>query len=253
MRVEQPHRHRGVEAAGDGILDGHAVLREERPHLEVDVRARAGAAPPAPRSPTSVVGLAASTASTLSRRRAIHPGPLSTHSAATTRGRVDAGGGRQRGDELVVGRAAAHDRRGGERQAAVGAAHPHETGRALLHHDVGARRLAAGLQPGVARAERRMAGEGQLAARREDPHPVVGAGLRRREDERRLGEVRPVGDAGELVVGEPVTVEHDGDRVAAVRRLGEHVDLGEAALHGRRAWHAHPSVGGGEIRPPTLG
>ena len=39
-------------------------------------------------------------------------------------------------------------------------------------------RLAAGLQPGVAAAERRVAGEGQLAAGREDAHAVVGASAR---------------------------------------------------------------------------
>ena len=90
---------------------------------------------------------------------------------------------------------------------------------------------AAGLEPGVARPERRVAGEGQLPPGREDPHPVVGAGLRRREHERRLRQVRPVGDPLHRGVVEPVAVEHDGDRVPAERHLGEHVDLPKPPLH----------------------
>ena len=89
--------------------------------------------------------------------------------------------------------------------------------RALLHdHVVALRRAAAEREPGVARAERRVAREGQLEHRREDAHPVVGLGLARRQHERRLGEVRPVREALHLLVLRPVAVEHDGDRVACV-------------------------------------
>lgn len=79
-------------------------------------------------------------------------------------------------------------------------------------------------------AERGVPGERQLTARREDAQPVVGVGVRRREHERRLGQVGPPCEAGHLVVGETQRVEDDGDGVAAVRGCGEDVDLGERAL-----------------------
>ena len=73
--------------------------------------------------------------------------------------------------------AAAPQRRRRERQALAVAPDPHQADAALLD-DVGAARPAAGGQPRVAAAERRMAGERQLALGREDAHPVVGLGDR---------------------------------------------------------------------------
>jgi hypothetical protein len=70
-------------------------------------------------------------------------------------------------DVGLVDRSRAQQRRRGERQQPVAAAQRHEPGRALLHHLL-AGRGAAGLEPGVARAERRVAGERQLARRGED-------------------------------------------------------------------------------------
>jgi hypothetical protein len=81
-------------------------------------------------------------------------------------------------------------------------------------------------------------GERELAGGREDPHPVVGLGLGRGEDERGLGEVRPVGDAKHLVVGETVAVEHDRQRVPEERHGGEHVHLFEASQHSPNATRA---------------
>jgi hypothetical protein len=72
-------------------------------------------------------------------------------------------------------------------------------------------------------------GERQLRAGCEDPHPVVGVCRRRRHHERRLGQVHPPGDALHLLGGQTVAVEHDGDRVAEIRRVGEHVDHAELA------------------------
>ena len=56
-------------------------------------------------------------------------------------------------------------------------------------------RLAAGLQPGVAAAQRRVAGERQFATRTEDAQLVVGLGMLGRQHEGGLRQVGPVGEA----------------------------------------------------------
>jgi hypothetical protein len=66
--------------------------------------------------------------------------------------------------------------RGRERQQAGAPPYLDQTGIALLADAVRPRWRCAPFQPGVGRAERRVAGEGQLAARGEDPQPVVGRG-----------------------------------------------------------------------------
>lgn len=89
---------------------------------------------------------------------------------------------------------------------------------------------AAQFQPGVRRTERRVAGEGQLAAWGEYPHPVVPRTSGRRQDERRLGQIRPPSNALHVRVFEILGVEDHGHRVAKIRGGGEDVDLGELAL-----------------------
>ena len=68
-------------------------------------------------------------------------------------------------------------------------------------------------EPGVTRAERRVAGERQLQDGREDPDAVVGRGVRRRQDEGRLRQVRPAREPLHLLGGEALGVEHDGDGI----------------------------------------
>ncbi len=100
----------------------------------------------------------------------------------------------ERGDdgvEIVGADLGARQRRRGERVAGAVAADAHRADLALLDDLARRVRPAAALEPGVAAAERRMAGEGQLAARREDADAVVGARVGRREQERRLAEVGP--------------------------------------------------------------
>src|ERR1700722_6777084 len=80
-------------------------------------------------------------------------------------------------------------------------------------------------------AERGVAGERQLALRGEDPHPVVGAVVGGSEQERRLGEVRPVREPPHLVVGEVVGAVDNRDRVTEERLLSEHVNLPELPVH----------------------
>jgi len=82
-----------------------------------------------------------------------------------------------------------------------------------------------------------MAGEWQLGLGVEDPDAVVGRVIRRREQERRLRQVRPAGEALHLVRREPAAVQHDRERVAEPGLRREHVDLGERAVHGSRVCH----------------
>ncbi len=94
-----------------------------------------------------------------------------------------------------------------------------------------------------------MAGEGQLAAGGEDPDPVVGSGIGRRQHEGRLAEVRPTGEGSHGGVVDAVGVEHDGHGVAEVGLGGEDVDLGEAA-HGSTVGPAGsiaPGIAGGRV------
>jgi hypothetical protein len=80
---------------------------------------------------------------------------------------------------------------------------PHETDAAFLHHDAVLPRNAAGRQPGVAAAQRGMAGEGQFAAGREDAHAVVGTGVGGRQQERGLRQVRPAREVGHRASSRP--------------------------------------------------
>ena len=102
---------------------------------------------------------------------------------------------------------------------------------ALLDDDVALPGRPARREPGVARPERWMAGEGKLVGRREDPDAVVRVLRGRRQHEGRLGEVDPVGDPLHPLRLEARRIEHDGDRVARVRAAGEHIDLAERAPH----------------------
>ena len=88
--------------------------------------------------------------------------------------------------------------RSGEGQVLAIDPHRHQAHPALLDYASGRPRLAARRQPGLAGAQGRMAGEGQLPLRREDPHPVVGTRVGRRQEEGGLLHVRPVCEGGHL-------------------------------------------------------
>ena len=72
-------------------------------------------------------------------------------------------------------------------------------------------------------AERRMAGEGQLPAGRENANArrVTGAG--RRQHEHRLREIELARNRLHFRAAQPVRSEHDGERIAAERPLCENV------------------------------
>ena len=105
---------------------------------------------------------------------------------------------------------------------------PDQARPALLHQLALGVRHSPGLEPGVRRADRRVAGERQLGARREDPQPVVRLVGGGRQQEGRLGEVGPAREPCHLLVPDAVRVVHDRDRVAEEGLGREHVDLAEA-------------------------
>ena len=77
-----------------------------------------------------------------------------------------------------------------------------------------------------------MAGEGQLAAGREDAQAGAVPRLVGRQHEHGLGEVELAGDRLHRRRVEPFGIQHHGERVAGKRPIGEHVEGDEAAGHG---------------------
>ena len=80
--------------------------------------------------------------------------------------------------------------------------------------------------------DRRVAGERQFAARRENAQRRCVDRIARLKDEDCLRQIEFAGDRLHPRVVEPVGVEHDGERVARQRRLGEHVEQAIGAAHG---------------------
>jgi hypothetical protein len=153
---------------------------------------------------------------------------LSHQEWSTTSSRVIRRNATTASELAVVERSAAPERGSGEGEPVAVAPDRHEAGAALLHDDVGLRHTAGG-QPGVAGAEGGVPGERELAPRAEDADGVVGVRVRRRADERRLGQVAPLREGEHLRGVQTVAVEDDGHRVAEQRPVGEDVDLGEPA------------------------
>ena len=214
--ADQPLGDRGVEAAGHRVLDQRAVLGEEGAHLDGVRRAgrvradepdvaidEPGVGRPAPRRRSPAARRSSRVRCRPTRRRRPRPGrgPMAFTSV---------------GDELVVDRSRPQQRRRGERQTGHPSGAADQAGRALLHDR---RRAARGVppcgQPGVAGAEGRVPGEGQLRRRREDPDPVVGVRGRRR---RARTSSRRGSSSGRRLASsssvESIAVEDDGDRVA---------------------------------------
>ena len=183
-------------------------------------------------------GLTASTASALASSTATQPGPLSAQAMSTMSERGILRPWATRSAIGFLYRPAADQRRRRERQARLGPPDRDQPGPALLDHGVRVGRPAAGLQPGMAGPQRGMPGERQFPGRGEDPDQVIGPGVARRQHERGLRQVRPVRELLHLLVGKPVRAEHDRDRVAEIRGIGEDVHLTKLIRH-------TPSLGGG--------
>ena len=92
-------------------------------------------------------------------------------------------------------------------------------------HAIGARRDHACAREGEGRANRGMACHRQLLAGREDADAHVGAGLLRRQHERRLGEVHLLGDGLHRVGRQAAAVEEDRELVTGEQAVGEDVEV----------------------------
>ena len=83
----------------------------------------------------------------------------------------------------------------------------------------------AGLDHRMRAADRRMAGERNLATRREDAQAIARVGLRRREHERRLDEPGPCGERLHVLAAPAVGIDDDAKRIAAAGARREDVEL----------------------------
>ena len=80
--------------------------------------------------------------------------------------------------------------------------------------------------------DRRVAGERELARRREDADAGPVAGLVRRQHEHGLGQIELASDRLHGGGVEPGGLQHDGERIAGEAAIGEHIEGGEASPHG---------------------
>ena len=176
-RAGQPLAEAGVEAAGDRVLDrGGSNARTSTSASE----------PPSRPGPTTPMSRPSNAEGSGSRSRTARrpPGVRRPSRArcrptwlSTTSSRVIRSARVIVVEVLVVDRAVAQQRRRLEREP-VPARDGDQPGAALLHDGLAARRTTR-FEPRVRAAERRVAGERQLAAGGEDPQPVVGLGAGR--------------------------------------------------------------------------
>lgn len=127
-------------------------------------------------------------------------------------------------------------------------------------------RHPTGREPGVRRAELPDGRRKAVPRQGEDPHPVVGARMRRWQQERGLREVGPPGERGQLPVAEAVGIDYHGEagcrgsvavrthrverivgspphpagRPAAVQRFSVSARCGRGARSGRRGSREPP-------------
>ena len=176
-------------------------------------------------------GSRASTAAASRSRTPIQPGRCRSRPRRRISARVTRRAARHPVQCRVVHRAGPHQRWRGEREPARRDAARPARRRTPARPGPSCRGVPPASSQACAAADRRVSGEGQLSGPAPDPHPVVGLRVGRRQQERRLRQVGPVGEAGHLLVGQTVGVVDDRDRVPAIRLAGEHVDLAEST-HG---------------------
>ena len=81
--------------------------------------------------------------------------------------------------------------------------------------------------------DRRVAGEGEFAPRREDAQPRCVYRIARLEDEDGLGQVEFARDALHARIVKAIAIDDDGERIALKRRLGKDVERVKAARQSR--------------------
>src|SRR3984885_10607657 len=105
------------------------------------------------------------------------------------------------------------------------AAHADQADGALLHETAGLVRYATVVQPRACGPKSGVPGERQFPSRGEDPKPVVRHRSGGRQNERRLGQIRPARQALHLLVGQVRAIVDDRNRIAEIGDRGEHIDL----------------------------
>ena len=125
---------------------------------------------------------------------------------------------------------------GGERPAATMAGDADDLADPLLQHQAqilrGEHLRRAQMGEQRRRADRRVAGERQFARRGEYAQRGGVDGIARRQHEHGLRQIELASDRLHARVVEPLGVEHDRERIAGERRLGEHIDDAIGAAHG---------------------
>ncbi len=238
--VDEPCGEGGVEASGDGILRRRAVLREERPNLERLM------APRRVRTDDPDVHVHGPGAHGEDRIRIGEEdgdpvGAVGRPLGVDDREPVDSelrGDPRQR---RLVDRPRVEQWRCPERQTIDRPPDGNQPGPALLDDPPGIAGTTTGLEPGVARPERRVTGERQLARGVEDSDAVVRGGIGRREDEGGLGQVRPARKVLHRCERQALRLEHHRERVAEKRARPEDVHLPEPAPHAGE-YHTAPAA-----------
>ncbi|MBP2374948.1 hypothetical protein JOF46_002860 [Paeniglutamicibacter psychrophenolicus] len=109
---------------------------------------------------------------------------------------------------------ASHQWRRGKSQAATVLAYANQSGTAFLYDLFLRLRSAPAIQPGTRRSERRMAGEGQLMERSEDPDPIVGGRGCGFKQKRCFAQVCPTGKCRHLVVAQAIGSVNHGHGIA---------------------------------------
>src|SRR5271170_712464 len=93
-----------------------------------------------------------------------------------------------------------------------------------------------------------MAGEGQLAPRRENAQARRIDRVVRLEDEHRLGEIELASDRLHALVVKALAIEHDGQRIAGERRLGKDIERIVFAAHRSYVLKSVPAQSGARGR-----
>ena len=227
-------RHGGVEAAGHRVFDHRPVrIGKERADFEGGFPA-GGMGPDHPDFDAAWMA-AGRLDGKHGRSQVQHDAepagsvidPFGIHNGRATNAKKGSG----LDDGRLLGGAGAEQRRCREGQPVRVSADRHQPDPAFLHHDTRLSGHTAAGQPGVACAERRMAGKGQLPVQGEDANAIIGLGSCRGQQEGRLREVQPTGDPLHGLGVQPLGLGDDGQRIAGEILAAEDVHELEGSGH----------------------